>query len=327
MATQVKRRRGSTAQIAAFTPVAGEIIVDTTRSGLVTGDGVTAGGIMTPTGAEIQKGSVVYAAGSGTDTITMTLSPAPASYTAGMKVRWKQAGNNTGAATLNVNSLGAKAIKKNVADALEADDLVADGIYEATYDGTNFQLAGSSAVGGGGITLLQVNTATGAASDFTGVFNNTLYGRYLLIGRARPATDGVKPQLLYSVDGGSNYQTTSYAGYVSGDEVGGNGDAAWTSLGTSGDLLPGGSNPLQQGNDSTDFLDLNLDLGPLAAGLQHFLSGKLHYIGSESTGSPYIRSISRRWNGSTSAVNGLRFKYSSGNIASIRLALFGVAGA
>lgn len=326
MATEVKRRRGSTAQVAAFTPAAAEIIVDTTRTGLVVGDGVTAGGIMTPTGAEIQKGSVVYAAGSGADTITMTLSPAPAAYTAGMKVRWKQASNSTGAATLNVNGLGAKSIKKNVSEAIEADDLVADGIYEATYDGTNFQLSGSVGVGGGGLVLLMVKTASGATADFTGVFNNTLYGRYLLIGRARPATDGVKPQLLYSVDGGSNYQTTSYGGAVSEDERSMAGGAG-SGLGTGPDLLPGGGNDLQQGNDANDFLDLNLDLGPLAAGLYHMMSGRLHYIGSEGTGLPYVRRIAKSWNGSTSAVNGLRFKYSSGNIASIRMMLFGVAGA
>ena len=44
MATQVQFRRGSTAQVAAATPAAGEIVVDTDKDTVVVGDGSTAGG-------------------------------------------------------------------------------------------------------------------------------------------------------------------------------------------------------------------------------------------------------------------------------------------
>ena len=44
MATQVQWRRGTTAQIAVFTPAIGEVVVDTTLHQLVVGDGVTVGG-------------------------------------------------------------------------------------------------------------------------------------------------------------------------------------------------------------------------------------------------------------------------------------------
>jgi len=44
MSVQVKHRRDSAANIAAFTPAQGELIVDTTNNRVIVGDGATAGG-------------------------------------------------------------------------------------------------------------------------------------------------------------------------------------------------------------------------------------------------------------------------------------------
>jgi hypothetical protein len=63
-------------------------------------------------------------------------------YAAGFTIFVKFNAANTGAATLNVNSLGAIAIKKNGAEALITDDIAANQIYILQYDGTNFQIAG-----------------------------------------------------------------------------------------------------------------------------------------------------------------------------------------
>ena len=57
-----------------------------------------------------------------------------------MTIRFKANTANTGAATLNVNSLGAKTIKKNVSQDLETGDISANQIITVVYDGTNFQL-------------------------------------------------------------------------------------------------------------------------------------------------------------------------------------------
>ena len=51
---------------------------------------------------------------------------------------------NTGAATLNVSSLGAKAIVLPSGAALAGGEIQADGIYLVAYDGTSFQLLGGS---------------------------------------------------------------------------------------------------------------------------------------------------------------------------------------
>lgn len=56
-------------------------------------------------------------------------------YAAGMAFRFKAGYTNSGAATLNVDGVGAKSIKKGGAQAaLVANDIVAGGIYDVTYE-------------------------------------------------------------------------------------------------------------------------------------------------------------------------------------------------
>ena len=88
-----------------------------------------------------QKSTEIYAVDSvGTDAYAVTLIPAPAAYTDGMVVNFKAGTSNTGAATLNVNSLGAVAILKNGTLALTDNDIIANQVVQVIYDGTNFQL-------------------------------------------------------------------------------------------------------------------------------------------------------------------------------------------
>ena len=86
-------------------------------------------------------GAQEYAAGTTTaGAMAATLATVPASYFAGMTVKILVDTTNTGATTLNLNSLGAKNILKNVNQALAAGDLVAGDIVTLIYDGTQFQL-------------------------------------------------------------------------------------------------------------------------------------------------------------------------------------------
>lgn len=80
--------------------------------------------------------------GGTADVITLTTSFGPAAYAAGQTVRFAAGANNTGAVTVNWNSLGAKDLKTLANAALAADDLVSGQIYTAVYDGTAFRLAG-----------------------------------------------------------------------------------------------------------------------------------------------------------------------------------------
>ncbi len=77
----------------------------------------------------------------GTDTYTATFSEdILLGYFNMMRLRVKFTNANTGASTINLNGLGAKAIRKNVSAVLVSGDILAGGIYELVYDGTNFQL-------------------------------------------------------------------------------------------------------------------------------------------------------------------------------------------
>ncbi len=94
-----------------------------------------------PTKEEIQNCALIYAVGSGSaSAITCTLSPVPSSWSAIGKFLVKVPANNTGALTVNPNSLGARTVKKLYNVDLVADDIKANQIIELWNDGTNLQL-------------------------------------------------------------------------------------------------------------------------------------------------------------------------------------------
>lgn len=70
----------------------------------------------------------------------ITLTPAPTAYEVGKIYKFKATNTNTGASTLQIGTLTATAIKKNVSVALTAGDIPAGAIIPVMYDGTNFQL-------------------------------------------------------------------------------------------------------------------------------------------------------------------------------------------
>jgi hypothetical protein len=90
--------------------------------------------------SQLQSGATRHLTGTaGTDTITASASPALTAYAAGNNFTFVAAGANTGATTININSVGAKTIQKNGA-ALIAGDILNGTTHTIVYDGTNFQL-------------------------------------------------------------------------------------------------------------------------------------------------------------------------------------------
>lgn len=99
-----------------------------------------------------------YCADAGsTDAYACSLSPAPSAYVTGADYWVKANTANTGAATVNFNSLGAKTIKKvagGVTTDLDDNDIRANQILHLVYDGTNMQLVsglGNAASGGASV--------------------------------------------------------------------------------------------------------------------------------------------------------------------------------
>ncbi|MFA5080309.1 MAG: hypothetical protein WC472_01650 [Candidatus Paceibacterota bacterium] len=83
----------------------------------------------------------LYAVTTGSaNAYVLTVSPVPATLITGDVFRFKANFSNTSSATLNVNGLGAKAIKKNYNQNLEIGDIESGQLVTVMYDGTNFQL-------------------------------------------------------------------------------------------------------------------------------------------------------------------------------------------
>jgi hypothetical protein len=76
----------------------------------------------------------------GIDTITGTVSPSLTAYTAGQIFSFVVGTTNTGAVTLNIDGLGAKAVTRTGAIALVAGGMVTGQVALVEYDGTRFQL-------------------------------------------------------------------------------------------------------------------------------------------------------------------------------------------
>lgn len=118
--------------------------------------------------------TVGYAADAGgTDAYAITLSPTPTAYTNGMVVKFKANTANTGAATLNVNSLGALSIVKGLSTPLETGDILANQICEVIYNstGTVWQLVNPS-------SITNVNTVIDTVELLQGVGYSTTIKDY-----------------------------------------------------------------------------------------------------------------------------------------------------
>lgn len=89
-------------------------------------------GLIAATGTEAQGATV--------NDYIVTVSPAPAAYTANFFLAFKATHTNSGAVTIAVNALVAKTLKGVDGTAVEAGDIESSGVVVAWYDGTDFFL-------------------------------------------------------------------------------------------------------------------------------------------------------------------------------------------
>ncbi len=89
----------------------------------------------------ISSGSFWQGVSTGNGTAyDVALTPPPSSLNFGLFIHMKAHVQNTGPATLNVNSLGAKTIIKSDGSNLKAGDISTNALLTMIYDGSNFQL-------------------------------------------------------------------------------------------------------------------------------------------------------------------------------------------
>jgi hypothetical protein len=133
--------------------------------------------------AQVQSAATqILSSITGTNTITGNLSPVITAYAAGQTFRFIAAGANTGATTININGLGAKAITKTGATPLEPGDIAAGAAVQIVYDGTQFQIT-SGAGGSSGNTFAQDNLTVPAGTGRSLVGPITLTGIMTISGR------------------------------------------------------------------------------------------------------------------------------------------------
>lgn len=126
--------------------------------------------IMADIAVEAQKNAVkVLGSVAGTNTVTGSMTPALGAYAAGMTVAFNPANTNTGAATLNINTLGALDIFRYGGEVLQAGDLVAgipahlildsgaDDFYLLNPQSTGFRNIPQSSPGAGYTAVLTDN--------------------------------------------------------------------------------------------------------------------------------------------------------------------------
>jgi len=131
--------------------------------------GLSAGSAATDSAniAQVQNSFGSFLTVSGTDTITATVSPSLTAYAAGQMFAFVAANTNTGAVTINISSLGAKAITKTGNTALVSSDLIANYLYIIVYDGTQFQVVGVSSTTFSNLTISGVLTLSGSGVQLT----------------------------------------------------------------------------------------------------------------------------------------------------------------
>ena len=142
----------------------------------------------------------------GTNTYTASVTPTLTSYT-GPQAFWLKVPNaNTGAATLNINTIGAKALVTAAGVALSANDLVITNIYLVRYYATADEFRIITALGSGSAAASNAYVTIGNTGALTAE-------RALTAGTAIGVTDGgVNSTVTIAVNDG---ELTSIAGLTS----------------------------------------------------------------------------------------------------------------
>jgi len=175
----------------------------------------------------------------------------------------------------------------------------------ATYMGTKI---------GGGLEFIASTDASSSANvSFTG-FDSSKYDSYVFtLGNVLPATDIVLLEVVLSVDGGLNYLTASDSYTVTDSTGQGAGDAPRLRLYYTGQ----GNAALDAGisaNVNLNFPHINAPTYLFTNGLSTIASGALEINYGYGPGKTKAATV----------VNAIKFSYSSGNIASGTITMYGM---
>jgi hypothetical protein len=214
------------------------------------------------------------------------------------------------------------AIARNIANNITTSGVfTADAITNASVTGITV-LANAS----DGITLISSQTASASASiSFTTGLDSTYKAYKFVFVNMHPATDNVSFQFNLSTDSGSNYNVTKTTTYFSSyhDEAGTGGSLGYLA---DHDLAQSTSYQnlfYQQDNDNDSSLCGSLQLFNPASTtyVKHFIASTSNIFYNP----PFANnSFIAGYGNTTSAVNAIRFQFSSGNIDAGTIYLYGI---
>jgi len=153
--------------------------------------------------SQVQDGSFTYLTSvAGADTITASAAIGLSAYAAGQQFVFVAAADNTGAVTLNINAIGAKAVTKNGTSALVADDIASGAVCVVVYDGTQFQLVSAKRIDFASVAESQEGTNTSKAVTPAGL-NAALNGPNWATGMVAPFARSTAPSGWVKANGGT----------------------------------------------------------------------------------------------------------------------------
>lgn len=178
---------------------------------------------------------------------------------------------------------------------------------------------------GDGITLISSQTASASASlSFTTGIDST-YRTYLFkFINIHPSTDGVGVEFNLSTDGGSNYNVTKTTTFFEAQHSEAGVDSFSYQVGL--DIAQGtGYQQIAQyigtDNDQSASGELFLFSPSNTTYVKHFIARGNSYFANDKT----CDNFSAGYANTTSAINAIDFKFSSGNIDSGTIHMYGVA--
>ena len=177
----------------------------------------------------------------------------------------------------------------------------------------------------GALTLLSTQTASSSASiSFTSGLDSTYDSYVFKLINVQPATDNVILGLNFSTDGGSNYNVTKTTTFFRAFHS----EADTTSFGyvTAEDLAQSTSDQnimwnIGNGADEASCSQIQFFNPSSTTFVKHFIVRSMDYAAADGAGDRFIAGYCN----TTSAVNAVRFQFSSGNIASGTFKLYGVS--
>ena len=177
----------------------------------------------------------------------------------------------------------------------------------------------------GSPVLLATSTASGSASiSFTTGIDSTYDIYKFEFSNVQPATDAVKAKFNFSTDGGSNYNVTKtctgfYVGHTEADATGGPAFDSGLAQSTSDGFLTAGA----IGSDTDESMNGTFFLfNPSSTTyVKHFIGNTQNYHNSDYT----MEHFTAGYFNTTSAIDEIQFKMSSGNIDDGIIKLYGVS--